>query len=50
MKRTALAFAGLAVVLFFAPINAAWACGSDSDCKVGHCSGGKCGSCGSDSD
>lgn len=50
MKRTAIAFAGLAAVLFFAPVNAAYACGSDSACKVGKCSSGTCGSCGSDSD
>ena len=50
MKRTGIALAGLAVVLFLAPVNAAFACGSDSDCKVGKCSSGKCGNCGSDSD
>lgn len=50
MKRTLVAFAGLAAVLFLAPVNAAYACGSDSDCKVGKCSSGKCGNCGSDSD
>lgn len=50
MKRTAVAFAGLAVVLFFAPINTAFACGSDSSCRVGKCKSGSCGHCGSDSD
>jgi hypothetical protein len=50
MKRITIALAALAALLFFAPTPSAFACGSDSDCKVGHCSGGKCGNCGSDSD
>ncbi len=50
MKRASLVLAGLAALLWLAPASTAWACGSDSDCKVGHCSGGKCGNCGSDSD
>jgi len=50
MKRASLVVAGLSVLLFVIPFHSAYACGSDSDCKVGHCSSGKCGSCGSDSD
>jgi hypothetical protein len=50
MKRLTLALSVLAAVLLVAPIQSAYACGSDSDCKVGKCSSGKCGNCGSDSD
>jgi hypothetical protein len=50
MKRASLVLAALAALILLVPAGAAYACGSDSDCKVGHCSSGKCGSCGSDSD
>lgn len=50
MKRSQLVVAGLSALLLVVPFSAAYACGSDSDCKVGKCSSGKCGNCGSDSD
>ena len=50
MKRASLIIAGLSALLAVIPLNTAYACGSDSDCKVGKCSSGKCGNCGSDSD
>ena len=50
MKRVSLVIACLFALVLLAPIRTSYACGSDSDCKVGKCSGGKCGSCGSDSD
>ena len=50
MKLASAAVIAVAAFLFLVPASTAWACGSDSDCKVGHCSSGKCGHCGSDSD
>jgi hypothetical protein len=49
MKKLNLVVLAMSAVLALAPA-VAFACGSDSDCKVGHCSSGQCGHCGSDSD
>jgi hypothetical protein len=49
MKRIVFIVAVLGAFAL-APISSAFACSSDSNCKVGKCSGGKCGSCNSDSD
>src|SRR6476619_4815976 len=49
MTELALVLMAVSAVLVLAPA-VAFACGSDSDCKIGHCSGGSCGHCGSDYD
>jgi len=50
MKRFAVVLAVVLPLAVLLPASTSWACGSDSDCKVGKCSSGKCGNCGSDSD